>query len=269
MNLLPLLFYVAAGVAYGLHFTKRSPRAGRMATASLAGAVLVHTFVIGMQTMELGRLPFVGASGIISAFVWLLAVAYLYTEVSTDERAMGVFIVPLLVVLQAASALGDRVIEPAPVLDSPLLAVHVMSVLFAYAGFALACVVGITYVLLFRELKAKQLGFFAARLPSLQVLDAMNGRAVGIGWLFLTAGLAVGAVWLFQLPAPRVRAMSLFDPKIFVVSLSWLVYSFELYARRAIGWNGKRAAWLSALGFSIVLLNLVPVGYFLTESHNF
>jgi len=273
MNLLPLLFYVAAGVAYGLHFTKRSPRAGRMATASLAGAVLVHTFVIGMQTMELGRLPFVGASGIISAFVWLLAVAYLYTEVSTDERAMGVFIVPLLVVLQAASALGDRVIVPAPVLDSPLLAVHVMSVLFAYAGFALACVVGITYVLLFRELKAKQLGFFAARLPSLQVLDAMNGRAVGIGWLFLTAGLAVGAVWLFQLhpdtPDPRVRAMSLFDPKIFVVSLSWLVYSFELYARRAIGWNGKRAAWLSALGFSIVLLNLVPVGYFLTESHNF
>jgi ABC-type transport system involved in cytochrome c biogenesis permease subunit len=270
MNLLPLLFYIAAGGAYGLHFTRRSPRAGRMATASLAAAALIHTFVIGMQTMELGRLPFVGAPGIISAFVWLLAVAYLYTEVSTDERAMGVFIVPLLVVLQAASALGDRVIEPAPVLDSPLLAVHVMSVLFAYAGFALACVVGITYVLLFREIKAKQLGFFAARLPSLQVLDAMNGRAVGIGWLFLTAGLAVGAVWLFQLPPDTLDPpMSLFDPKILVVLLSWFVYSFELYARRAIGWNGKRAAWLSALGFSIVLLNLVPVGYFLTESHNF
>ena len=42
------------------------------------------------------------------------------------------------------------------------------------AAFALACVIGITYVLLFRELKSKRLGFFAARLPSLQVLDAMN-----------------------------------------------------------------------------------------------
>ena len=63
--------------------------------------------------------------------------------------------------------------------------------------------------------------------------------------------------------------MSLFDPKIFIVLLSWLVYTFELYARRAIGWSGVRAAWLSALGFSIVLLNLVPVGFFLTESHNF
>ena len=88
MNLLPLVLYTAAGVAYGLHFAGRSPRAGRMATATLAAAALVHTFVIGMQTMEVGHLPFVGAAAAISAFVWLLAVAYLYTEVSTDERAM-------------------------------------------------------------------------------------------------------------------------------------------------------------------------------------
>ena len=30
-----------------------------------------------------------------------------------------------------------------------------------------------------------------------------------------------------------------------------------------------RTAYLSALGFSIVLLNFVPVSYFLTESHDF
>jgi ABC-type transport system involved in cytochrome c biogenesis permease subunit len=40
-------------------------------------------------------------------------------------------------------------------------------------------------------------------------------------------------------------------------------------ARGAIGWSGRRAAWLSAIAFVIVLLNLVPVGYFLTRSHNF
>ncbi len=273
MNMLPLVFYIAAGVAYAIYFGRRSPLAGRVATASLATATLLHTFVIGMRTVEVGQLPFVALPEAISAFVWLLAVAYLYTEVTTDERAMGVFIVPLLVALQGVSALSDGVIEPAPVLDSPWLVAHVSSLLFAYAAFALACVIGITYVLLFRELKSKRLGFFAARLPSLQVLDAMNGRAVGVGWLFLTAGLAVGAVWLFQLQPEtedqRVRAMSFFDPKIFVVVLSWLVYSFELYARHAIGWNGKRAAWLSAVGFSIILLVLVPIGYFLTDSHSF
>ena len=101
----------------------------------------------------------------------------------------------------------------------------------------------------------------------------MNARAVTVGWVFLTIGLVVGAVWLSQVQTqttdPRVQAMSLFDPKIFVVLLCWLVYSFELYARRAIGWSGHKAAWLSTIGFTIVLLNLIPVGYFLTASHDF
>ena len=273
MLMLPLLLYLVAGGAYGFFFVRRNHLVGKLATSSLAAAALIHTFVIGMRTVEVGQLPFVGTAAMISAFVWLLAVAYLYTEITTDERAMGVFIVPLLVGLQTISTLSDGAINPAPVLNSHWFAIHVVSLLFAYAAFALACVIGITYVLLFRELKSKQLGFFAARLPSLNVIDAMNGRAVGVGWLFLTAGLVVGAAWLFQLQPentdPRVRAMSLFDPKIFVVVLSWFVYSFELYARRVIGWTGKRAAWLSALGFTIILLNLVPIGYFLTDSHNF
>ena len=46
-------------------------------------------------------------------------------------------------------------------------------------------------------------------------------------------------------------------------------YGLALVARRAIGWRGKRSAYLSALGFAIVLLNFVPVSYFLTDSHNF
>ena len=273
MTILPLLLYFTAGAVYTVFFVRRSPRAGRLATASLSAAAFVHTFVIGMRTVEMGHLPFVDTASAISAFVWLLAVAYLYTEVTTDERALGVFIAPLLVGLQTISSLSATVSEPAPILDSPLLAAHVLSLLFAYAAFALACVVGITYVLLFRELKSKQLGFFAARLPSLHAVDAMNGRAVGIGWLFLTVGLAVGVVWVLRLQPgtsdPRVLAMSLSDPKIFMVVLVWAVYSFELYARRVIGWSGRRAAWLSTLGFSIVLVTLVPVGYFLTESHNF
>ena len=84
------------------------------------------------------------------------------------------------------------------------------------AVLALAFVLGITYVLLFKEIKAKHLGFFYARLPSLQVLDVMNGRVVTIGWLFLTVGIAIGAIWATQVqasPDPRVQAMSLHFPQ--------------------------------------------------------
>jgi len=178
----------------------------------------------------------------------------------------------LLAVLDIIPAFNPTVVPRPEVLRSPLFTIHVASLLFAYASFALACVLGVTYVLLFKEIKAKHLGFFYARLPSLQVLDAMNGRVLAIGWLFLTIGLVVGGIWATQVrssPDPRAQAMSVADPKILVALVSWGVYSFALYARRAIGWTGRRAAWLSAIAFAIVLLNFVPVGYFLTKSHNF
>jgi ABC-type transport system involved in cytochrome c biogenesis permease subunit len=273
MNAFPLALYLVASVSYAVHFAKHNEPAGRIATVTLVLGALTHAFVIGMQTMQVGHIPFVGTTGAVSAFVCLLALAYLYSEMMTDERAMGVFVVPLMVLLQIIPAITNTVAERPPILDSPWFAVHVLALLCAYASFALACVVGVTYVLLFKELKAKHLGFFYARLPSLQVLDQMNSRAVSVGWFFLTLGLVVGAVWLLQVQSnttdPRIQAMSLLDPKIFIVLLCWVVYSFALYARRSIGWSGRRAALLSAFGFTMLLLNFVPVSYFVTQSHNF
>jgi ABC-type transport system involved in cytochrome c biogenesis permease subunit len=275
MNAIPLALYAMALVAYGWHFARRNATVGRSATTLLVAGALAHTFVIGMQTMEVGHVPVAGATSAISTFVWLLALSYLYIEMTTDERAMGVFILSLLVAFQTIPALRPMAEDRAPVLQGPLFGVHVSSLLFAYASFALACVIGVTYVLLFKEIKAKHLGFFYARLPSLQVLDRMNHRAIVIGWVFLTIGIVVGAIWAAQAQGgyggadPRVQAMRLQDPKIFVALVCWLVYSFELFAARRIGWGGRRTAYLSALGFAIVLLNFVPVSYFFTSSHNF
>jgi ABC-type uncharacterized transport system permease subunit len=272
MNAILLFLYGAACVAYAVQFAKRTFSTSRNATVLLVLAAFAHTFVIGMETMRVGHVPFASATSATSMFVWLLALSYLYVELTTGERSMGVFILPLLVMLQAIPAFSALAEEPrAVILESPWFGVHVSSTLFAYASFALAGVLGITYVLQFKEIKAKDLGFFYDRLPSLNVLDEMNLRAVKIGWLFLTVGLITGGIWASQLPpsANTSAPMSFADPKIFVAVLSWAVYSFELYAQRAIGWRGRRAAWLSAVGFGIVLLNFVPVSYFFTTSHNF
>ena len=265
MNLVPLALYAAAFIGYALHFARRTPALGRAATTILAAAALAHTFIIGMRTMEVGQVPVFDGPSFSSMFAWLLAVAYLYTEVTTDERAMGVFILPLIFALQVIPALKGGAEVPSSVLRGPLFGIHVSSLLFAYASFALACVIGITYVLLFKEIKTKHLGVFYARLPSLQVLDQMNQRAIVVGWVFLTIGLVAGVMFAAQTSAP---ALSLQDPKIVVALICWAVYSFELFAARRIGWAGRRAAYLSALGFAIVLLNFVPISY-LTSGHRF
>jgi ABC-type transport system involved in cytochrome c biogenesis permease subunit len=274
VNVLPLVLYAAAGVAYALHFSRRSTSAGRTATTLLLLGVLAHTFVIGMQTMEVRHVPFANPSRAVSTFVWLLTLSYLYLEVTTDERAMGVFILPIVIGLQVIPVVNRGTESFDPVLDSPWFWVHVSSLLFAYASFALAAVLGLTYVLQFKEIKKKHLGFLYTRLPSLQMLDVMNARAVTVGWLFLTIGVVVGVLWTAQARAiapndSNLQAMALNDPKIFIAAVTWAVYSFLLIARRMMGWTGRRAAWISAIGFAIVLLNFLPINYFITTSHTF
>ena len=209
--------------------------------------------------------------------MWLLALAYLYTEMTTDERAMGVFILPLLVALQVIPAFkpGGRGRAP-PVLQGPLFGVHVSSLLFAYASFALACVIGITYVLLFKEIKAKHLGLLlrAAAVaagarpdePARPIVDRLglpddrHDRRRRLGGR--RRGRTRPAIRACRRCRCRIRRSS-------SRCVCWAVYSFELFAARRIGWGGRRAAYLSALGFAIVLLNFVPISYFLTKSHNF
>jgi ABC-type transport system involved in cytochrome c biogenesis permease subunit len=274
LNAIPLVLYTAAAIVYAVHFAKRQPAIGRMATTLLLLAVLSHTFVIGMQTMEVRHVPFASRSHAISTFVWLLALSYIYLELTTDERAMGVFILPIAVGLQMIPAFSPGIENADPVLDSPWFWVHLLSLMFSYATFALAGMLGLTYMLQFKEIKKKHLGYFYARLPSLHVLDAMNSRAVIVGWLFLTIGVVVGVVWTAQARAlapgnSNLQAMSLNDPKILIALLTWAVYAFEVFARSTMGWTGRRAAWLSAVGFVIVLLNFLPVSYFVTTSHTF
>jgi len=274
LNTLPLLLYAAAGVAYAIHFARRDAAVGRAATTLLLFGALVHTFVIGMQTMEVRHLPFANFSRAVSSFVWLLTLSYLYLELTTDERSMGVFILPVIVGLQLIPVLHPGVERADPVLDSPWFWVHVSSLLFAYASFALAGVLGVTYMLQFKEIKKKHLGYFYTRLPSLQILDIMNSRAVTVGLVFLTFGVIVGVVWTAQARTiapddPNLRAMSIYDPKIFVALLTWGVYSFAVFARRTLGWTGRRAAWLSSLGFAFAMVNFLAINYFVTTSHTF
>lgn len=274
MSVLEPALYALGAVLYALHFVRRQPAVGRAATGALSAGVVVHTFLLGMATVRESALPLVGAGDALSGFVWLLAIVYLYVELTSGERAMGAFIAPFIAVLSML-AVGSAQPGPRPaVLDSPLFVFHVTFVLFAYAAFAIAAVMGLTYVLLFRELKGKQPGVFYARLPSLATLDHMNGRAIVGGFACLTVGMAIGVFWMLQAGQatpldPRVAAMSMADPKILIALGSWLLYAFQILARTTLGWSGKRTAWLSAVGFVIILVNLLPVAYLVPTSHAF
>jgi ABC-type transport system involved in cytochrome c biogenesis permease subunit len=143
--------------------------------------------------------------------------------------------------------------------------IHVMMMLLSYAAFAISFIASLLYLLLSRDLERKSLGIFYRRLPSLAFFDSLSNLAVNIGLGFLTLGIG----WGIYTGAKLAEPFFTWDAKFFAVGLTWLIYVFHLLFRHAIGWQGKRAAVISVLGFGWVLFSFLIVTLMFSKVHQF
>ena len=141
---------------------------------------------------------------------------------------------------------------------------HVGSLFLANALFALAFSVGIMYLLQERHIKKKNFGFLYERLPSLERLDSIAHYCLMSGFPLMTAGLITG----FAYAAIVWHSPWNWDPKEILSLVTWIIYAVLVHERLAVGWRGRRAAWLSILGFSAILLTFVGASLLLSGHHS-
>jgi len=77
------------------------------------------------------------------------------------------------------------------------------------------------------------------------------------GFLFLSVGIITGAVWA-NTAWGRYWG---WDPKETWSLITWFVYAILLHARLMRGWQGKRIAIISILGFLAVMFTYFGVNY--------
>jgi cytochrome c-type biogenesis protein CcsB len=142
-----------------------------------------------------------------------------------------------------------------PALRSYWLVIHVSLAIIAYSAFATAAGAGLTYVA-----KHFMKGPFAASLPSTAALEEFMFRAVAVGFPFMTLVLVTGAIWAQE---AWTKAWS-WDPKETWALITWLTYAAYLHVRVQRGVRGLTMAWLSLIGFVVVLVTFLGVNY-LTE----
>ena len=92
-------------------------------------------------------------------------------------------------------------------------------------------------------------------VESLDALIDLPGKL--LGFLFLTVGIITGAVWA---NSAWGRYWG-WDPKETWSLITWFVYATLLHARLMRGWQGRRIAYLSILGFMAVLFTYFGVNY--------
>jgi cytochrome c-type biogenesis protein CcsB len=100
-------------------------------------------------------------------------------------------------------------------------------------------------------------------LPSVEVLDRVTYKTIGIAFPLLTLMIAAGAYW-----ANRTwGSYWSWDPKETWAAITWLVYAGYLHMRLTRGWRGRRAAYFAIIGFAVVMFTFFGVTYLLPGLH--
>lgn len=98
------------------------------------------------------------------------------------------------------------------------------------------------------------------------VMDEMSYRIVIIGFpLFSLGGLLFAMIWA-HLAWGRFWG---WDPKEVWALITWLFYAGMLHLRTSKGWEGKRTAWMSIIGFGLIVFNQVFVNLVIAGLHSY
>ena len=263
-RVLPVLIAVA-WVNYSVYFVRRDQFARKTATPFLFFTAAVQILYVGLLGARFQHHLMANIFEVLTIIALALTLVYLVVEIAHKNKALGVFILPLIFLAQlVASAWIKPVREINPILHDPLFGLHTGSIALAYSAFILSAVYGILFMLFYRALRRKSYGLIFERLPSLDVLARMTMGAALTGFLFLTVAIGFGVVW-----ASRVASGFERDPKFLLTLLVWIVYGFTVLSHYLLRKSGRRVVFFSLTGFALLLLSFFALHFLIPTFHSF
>ena len=263
--------YLLGSVAFGAHLLLRQAALALIGRAATVLAVVLHTLAIGIHCAQVHQTPFTTPAETLSASAWAIALAYLALEflLRPKPTALGAVALPAAFLCLFAGAFL-RSAHPAaldsaaaPLLNSRLISLHILAILFAFGLLVLAFGCAALYLTQYRLLKRKRLtGGLFGKLPPLASLDHLAFALVTFAFPLLTIGLAAGFVEAWTGGLHGVWGA---DPMVLTSVVTWLVYGVYLALHAVAQWRGPRANYLLLGGLLAAL-----VTYFIpTTTHRF
>jgi len=267
--------YLVAMLTFFAFLASRVEKLGLLGSAIAAAGLVTQTAAIALRWREsyqmgVGHAPLSNLYESVVFFSWTIVLIYLILDLRYRYRVIGAFVMPfaLLGMAWAQLALQSGIEPLVPALQSNWLLYHVVTCFLGYAAFAVACGISIMYLIRDSaggEAAATGNGGMVAFFPPVKVLDDLNYRAIMVGFPLLTLGIVTGAAWANYAWGTYWS----WDPKETWSLIVWFVYAAFLHARITRGWVGRRAAWLSVVGFAATIFCYLGVNLFLSGLHSY
>ncbi len=263
---LALTFYLLATITGLIEIFKKKTSTSKIVLYLSIVGFICHTISIIVRYAQGGHIPVTNMHESASFFAWCIAILYFFHEYRYKPGLLSSFIMPFVFVLMFLAAIFPREITTLdPVLKSYWFGIHILLAFLADAAFAMACGIGIMYLIQEKHVKSKRINRLFMKLPSLQVLDDINYHLITIGFPLLSLAIITGVIWANNAWGTFWR----WDPKEVWSLITWLIYALVLHLRLTFGWRGKKAAILSIIGFAIVTFAFFGVTLILKGRHVF
>lgn len=248
--------YLVVSVLCGIMFKSKNTELRLPVRMFAVNAVAVHLLYILQIVIQYKRLPLASVYEALTFTAFVLAVTYSFIHYTSRETGTGIFVYPVIFILQVVAASNLISVEEFnPVLASPYFALHTVPSILGYAAFLISMKYSAMYLMMNKQIRTKKFGLIYEKLPSLDGLDKLNKKAVLTGFILLTFGIVTGSIW-----AETVWDEQAFlNPKVVLSLILWVIYGVSILLRYSRGWQGKRVSYFSVAGGMILLLSFFVI----------
>ena len=259
-------------------------RFGRAAVVVTVIGAAANVISIVTRGLAVGRLPLANMYEFVSMICAAAVITWLIVLARTGARTLGTFVLTPVVILAVVA--GTKLYVPAapvvPALNSYWKWIHVTTIAISSSILLVSGAASVGYLLRGRLERSGRLAAKTGEargavdaparsrsvlsvLPSLVTLDRIAYRTAIVGFPLFTFAVIAGAMWA-EVAWGRYWG---WDPKETCSFVTWVFYAAYLHARSTAGWRGRRAAWISVLGFASMVFNLFFINMVVSGLHSY
>ncbi len=248
-------------------FWFRSRQRSRVGLGFVVAGLLAQTLFLVSRTVHGGATPLSSNFDWYLVAAWVLVAFYLYVIWQHPTFSIGIFVLPLVLVLIAvATFLTDR--EPFPADRASLWwgAFHGAFLLAGTVAVLIGAISGTMYLVQANRMKHKKPQARGLQLPSLEWLQRINTRAITLSMLMLAVGLLSGSILNLVNHGGNMTTVPWSDPVVWssAVTLLWLAVALAFATVYKPARQGRKVAYLTVTSCAFLVFSL-GVGLFFTE----
>lgn len=258
---LPVMLYLTLSLLLAivstLSLNNGKQKKTRLVSSVLTWVMLIHTtLLLALRWFVSGHLPMSNGYETMQFMAWAtLIVTLVMQKRFLPVKQFGPLLSSFALLVAMITDGNPQITQLMPVLQSPLLSVHVMVIMFSYALFGLTALIGLQGLIAHHRKQEEKVQQLAA-LSQFLLYPAVALIAIGIFIGAIWANVSWGRYWSW-------------DSKETWALITMLIYSAPLHAD--IKWLRKAQHMhiYMLLAFLSVLMTYFGVNYFLSGMHSY